>query len=80
VHVNGTFAEYAVVSERYAIPIPKEIPDIEAAPLLCAGVTAYGGVAKLIQQNVRPGKLVAIIGAAGGLGHYGTQIAKAFGY
>lgn len=80
IHVNGTFAEYSIVSERYAVPVPREIEDVEAAPLLCAGVTAYGGITKLIRDNVRPGKTIAVIGAAGGLGHYGTQIANAFGY
>jgi propanol-preferring alcohol dehydrogenase len=80
IHTSGTFAELTKVSERYATKIPEGIPDTEAAPLLCAGVTAFGGIAKLVEQNVRPGKVIAVLGAAGGLGHYGTQIATAFGY
>lgn len=81
VHVNGTHAEYAVIHERTVPVIPKEIEDVEAAPLMCAGVTAYGAIRKLITEvKLPPGKPIAIIGAAGGLGHYAVQIAKAFGY
>jgi propanol-preferring alcohol dehydrogenase len=48
--------------------------------LACGGLTAYSAVKKLLKFGVLPGKPVAIIGAAGGLGHYAIQIAKAFGY
>jgi alcohol dehydrogenase, propanol-preferring len=81
VTVNGTFAELATVSERAAVPLPSSIPDDEAAPLMCAGVTAYGAVRRLVTElRIPPGKIVAIVGAAGGLGHYAVQIAKAMGY
>ncbi|MEM0276902.1 zinc-dependent alcohol dehydrogenase [Pyrobaculum sp.] len=81
VHVNGTHAEYAIIHEKAAPKIPKEIGDVEAAPLMCAGVTAYGAIRKLVTEaRIPPGKPIAIIGAAGGLGHYAVQIAKAFGY
>ena len=53
---------------------------IDDAPLACGGLTAYGAVKKLVQHQVMPGRPVAIIGAAGGLGHYAVQIATAFGY
>jgi alcohol dehydrogenase, propanol-preferring len=81
VTVNGTFAELATVSERAAVSIPAAIPDDEAAPLMCAGVTAYGAVRRLVTElRIPPGKIVAIVGAAGGLGHYAVQIAQAMGY
>ncbi|MGC2288679.1 MAG: zinc-dependent alcohol dehydrogenase [Thermoplasmata archaeon] len=81
VTVNGTFAELATVSERAAVSIPTAIPDDEAAPLMCAGVTAYGAVRRLVTElRIPPGKIVAIVGAAGGLGHYAVQIAEALGY
>lgn len=81
VTVNGTFAELATVSERAAVSVPKEIPDDEAAPLMCAGVTAYGAVRRLVTElRIPPGKIVAIVGGAGGLGHYAVQIAQALGY
>jgi len=41
VHVNGGFAEYTVVNEKFAYPIPDTFSDVEAAPLLCAGVVGY---------------------------------------
>jgi len=81
VTVNGTFAELATVSERAAVTVPTAIPDDEAAPLMCAGVTAYGAVRRLVSElRIPPGKIVAVVGAAGGLGHYAVQIAQALGY
>ena len=81
VTVNGTFAELATVSERAAVSLPRGIPDDEAAPLMCAGVTAYGAVRRLVSElRIPPGKIVAIVGGAGGLGHYAVQIGNALGY
>ncbi len=81
VHVNGTYAEYALISEKAAPKIPKELSDVDVAGMLCGGVTAYGAVRKLVTEaRIPPGKPIAIVGAAGGLGHYAVQIAKAFGY
>jgi len=40
-HVNGGYAEYTLVSEDYAYPIPQKFSDENAAPLLCAGVIGY---------------------------------------
>src|SRR5581483_10192321 len=44
------------------------------------GLTAYGAVKKLVQHRMVPGRPIAVIGAAGGLGHYAVQLATAFGY
>lgn len=74
-NVNGGFAEYAIVKEAYTAVIPAAISSADAAPLLCAGVTAYGGLNK---ADLAPGKTCAIFGI-GGLGQYGIQIAKAAG-
>ena len=43
-------------------------------------LTAYGAVKKLLAHHVTPGRRIAVIGAAGGLGHYAVQIASNFGY
>jgi propanol-preferring alcohol dehydrogenase len=75
VDVNGGFAEYAIVKEAYTAVIPDAISSADAAPLLCAGVTAYGG---LLKAGLAPGKTCEIFGI-GGLGQYGIQLAKAFG-
>ena len=39
--LDGGYAEYAAVDERYCFPIPAEYPDLQAAPLLCAGLIGY---------------------------------------
>src|SRR5205085_12278997 len=38
---DGGYAEYAVADERYAFPVPEGYPDLQAAPLLCAGLIGY---------------------------------------
>jgi alcohol dehydrogenase, propanol-preferring len=75
----GTFAEYLPVWAPALVKIPDSISDQEA-PLACGGLTAYGAVKKLVKHGVTPGRPIAIVGAAGGLGHYAVQIAVAFGY
>jgi len=40
-HLDGGFAEYAVADARYCFPIPGDYPDLQAAPLLCAGLIGY---------------------------------------
>ncbi|HEX6021160.1 MAG TPA: alcohol dehydrogenase catalytic domain-containing protein, partial [Solirubrobacter sp.] len=39
--IDGGFAEYAVADERFCFPIPEGYPDLQAAPLLCAGLIGY---------------------------------------
>jgi len=39
--LDGGFAEYTVADQRYCFPIPDRFPDLEAAPLLCAGLIGY---------------------------------------
>ncbi|UCD23576.1 MAG: zinc-dependent alcohol dehydrogenase family protein [Gemmatimonadota bacterium] len=39
--INGGFAEYAVADERFAFPIPDDFSELQAAPLLCAGLIGY---------------------------------------
>ena len=73
--VHGAFAEYVIVKERFAPIIPSDIDSVAAAPLMCAGVTAYGAVLK---ANLTPGRNCAVIGC-GGLGQYAIQLAKLTG-
>ena len=77
--IIGTFAEYFTVWAPSLVVLPDSVSDLEA-PLACGGLTAYGAVKKLTQHGVIPGSTVAIVGAAGGLGHYAVQLAAAFGY
>ena len=39
--LDGGYAEFAVADERYCFPIPDGYPDLQAAPLLCAGLIGY---------------------------------------
>jgi len=74
--VNGSFARYALGQADYLGRIPKNLSFVDAAPILCAGVTTYKGL-KEIQAH--PGEWVVISGA-GGLGHVAIQYAKAMGF
>jgi len=56
--------------------IPESLSDVEAAPLLCAGITIFNA---LRHSGAFPGDLVAVLGI-GGLGHLGIQFANKFGY
>ena len=75
----GTFAEQMCVWAPALVPVPDELGD-EEAPLACGGLTAFSAVRKLLAHGIPPGRTIAVIGAAGGLGHYAVQIARAFGY
>jgi len=77
--ILGTFAEYIAVYAPGLVPVPDSLADREA-PLACGGLTAYGAVKKLLAHHVLPGRRVAVIGAAGGLGHYAVQLASSFGF
>lgn len=77
--IIGTFAEQFVVWAPSLVVLPDSVGDLEA-PLACGGLTAYGAVKKLNTYSITPGRTVAIVGAAGGLGHYAVQLAAAFGY
>ena len=74
--VNGSFAQYAVAQADYLGRIPENLSFVDAAPILCAGVTTYKG---LKETDARPGQWVVISGV-GGLGHVAVQYAKAMGF
>jgi propanol-preferring alcohol dehydrogenase len=40
-HLDGGYAEFALADERYCFALPREYSDLEAAPLLCAGLIGY---------------------------------------
>lgn len=77
--ILGTFAERFAVFAPGLVVLPDSLGDHEA-PLACGGLTAYGAVKKLFAHGIDPGRPVAVIGAAGGLGHYAVQLCRAFGY
>lgn len=71
---DGGFAEMMKAKASYVFRIPDEISDVEAAPLLCAGVTVYRGI-KL--ADIKPNQRVAVFGV-GGLGHLAIQLVKRY--
>jgi alcohol dehydrogenase, propanol-preferring len=72
---NGGFAEYILADPNYVARIPKGLSAIEAAPIICAGITTYKGIK---ETGAKPGEWIAISGV-GGLGHLGVQYAKVMG-
>lgn len=77
--IIGAYAEYIRLWAPSLVKLPDRVGD-EQVPLACGGLTAYSAVKKLLKFGVLPGKPIAIVGAAGGLGHYAVQVANAFGY
>jgi propanol-preferring alcohol dehydrogenase len=73
---NGAFQEYLIVDARQACKLPDKMSFLTAAPLACAGTTAWRGV---LQAELRPGQWIGVVGSGGGLGHLTTQFAKARG-
>ena len=72
---NGGFAEYLLADPNYVAYIPAGLAPLDAAPLICAGVTTYKGIK---ETEAKPGEWIAISGC-GGLGHLAIQYAKAMG-
>jgi len=70
-HADGGYAEYAVVGEDFAYEIPKCFEDVQAAPLLCAGIVGYRAFKR---SNPRDGGSLAIYGF-GSSAHVIAQIA-----
>jgi D-arabinose 1-dehydrogenase-like Zn-dependent alcohol dehydrogenase len=73
---DGGYQEYMLAPESAVVAMPETLSDVEAAPLLCAGITTFNA---LRNSGARPGDLVAVQGI-GGLGHLGVQLANKFGY
>jgi D-arabinose 1-dehydrogenase-like Zn-dependent alcohol dehydrogenase len=73
---DGGYQQYMVAPVEALTAIPDSLSDIDAAPLLCAGITTYNA---LRHSGAMPGDLVAVQGI-GGLGHLGVQFASKFGY
>ncbi|KAF2434969.1 GroES-like protein [Tothia fuscella] len=73
---DGAFAEYVLVDSRISAKLPMSVSFETAAPLACAGCTAWRGV---LQSKLKSGQWLAVVGGGGGLGHLGTQFAKALG-
>jgi D-arabinose 1-dehydrogenase-like Zn-dependent alcohol dehydrogenase len=73
---DGGYQQYMLAPVEALAAIPESLSDVEAAPLLCAGLTTFNA---LRHSGALPGDLVAVQGI-GGLGHLGIQFANKFGY
>ncbi len=74
-HVNGGYAEYMAISEKFAYSIPEVFSDAEAAPLLCAGIIGYRA---LKQCRIQPGQRLGLYGF-GASAHVAIQVAIHWG-
>ncbi|MEO5897049.1 MAG: NAD(P)-dependent alcohol dehydrogenase [Vicinamibacterales bacterium] len=71
----GGYSDSIVVDQRFVLRVPANLDLAGAAPLLCAGITAYS---PMRHWGVGQEKKVGVIGL-GGLGHMGVKFARAFG-
>jgi D-arabinose 1-dehydrogenase-like Zn-dependent alcohol dehydrogenase len=73
---DGGYQEYMIAPIEALAAIPDSLSAVDAAPLLCAGITTFNS---LRHSGALPGDLVTVQGI-GGLGHLGIQFASKFGY
>ena len=74
-HSDGGYAQFAVVDEEFAYPIPDTFSDVEAAPLLCAGII---GFRSLRLSEIKPGQCLGLYGF-GASAHIVIQLARHWG-
>ncbi|TPX12383.1 uncharacterized protein E0L32_007030 [Thyridium curvatum] len=72
---QGGYSSHVRTHQHWVFPIPDGLDSALAAPMLCAGITAYS---PLVRNGCGPGKKVGIVGM-GGIGHFGLLFAKALG-
>jgi D-arabinose 1-dehydrogenase-like Zn-dependent alcohol dehydrogenase len=73
---DGGYADYVIAPANALALIPDHLAEVDAAPLLCAGITTFNSMRNC---GARPGDTVAILGI-GGLGHLAVQYAAKSGY
>jgi D-arabinose 1-dehydrogenase-like Zn-dependent alcohol dehydrogenase len=73
---DGGYADYMVAPAEAVALVPEELSAVEAAPLMCAGITTFNC---LRNSGARGGDVVAVLGL-GGLGHLGVQYAAKMGF
>jgi D-arabinose 1-dehydrogenase-like Zn-dependent alcohol dehydrogenase len=73
---DGGYAEFMVAPAIALASVPEELSPVDAAPLMCAGVTTFN---PLRNSGARAGDVVAVLGI-GGLGHLGVQFAARMGF
>ncbi len=76
IHFDGGYAEVMLVKASGLVSVPDALSSVDAAPLLCAGITTFSA---LRNSPAKAGDLVAVLGI-GGLGHLGVQYARQMGF
>ena len=76
IHFDGGYAEVMLAKSSGLVHIPADLSSVDAAPLLCAGITTFSA---LRNAPAKAGDLVAVLGI-GGLGHLGVQYARHMGF
>src|SRR6516162_6318049 len=76
IHHDGGYAEVMTAKASGLVSVPDELSSVDAAPLLCAGLTTFSA---LRNSPARAGDLVAVVGI-GGLGHLAVQYARHMGF
>jgi len=76
INFDGGYADYVIAPANALAFVPDDLNDVDAAPLLCAGITTFNA---LRNSGARTGDTVAILGI-GGLGHLAVQYAAKSGY
>ena len=76
IHHDGGYAEVMIAKASGLVSIPNDLSSVDAAPLLCAGITTFSA---LRNAPAKAGDLVAVLGI-GGLGHLGVQYARHMGF
>jgi len=76
IHDDGGYAEVMIAKASGLVSIPDSLSSVDAAPLLCAGLTTFSA---LRNAPAKAGDLVAVLGI-GGLGHLGVQYARRMGF
>ncbi len=72
---DGGFADYLLARQDFVYPIPEGFPDVQAAPLLCAGIIGYRC---LRLSGIRPGDRLGLYGF-GAAAHVAIQVAQHWG-
>jgi propanol-preferring alcohol dehydrogenase len=71
-HADGGYAQYTLIDENFAYPLPENFSDVQAAPLLCAGIIGYRS---LRLSGIEPGGKLGLYGF-GASAHLAIQVAR----
>ncbi len=74
-HVDGGYAEFVLVRASYALPLPAQLSNEQAAPFLCAGIIGYRSLRK---ADLHPGERLGLVGF-GASAHLAIQVARHWG-